>query len=114
MRTRILAIALVPSLALVAIGGGATGYLVDRSNTARNWAQELQAGVAPTRELIEALELERRITLWRIAGADTDLHALAAARQRLDTALHEIAPHNHDCAVWARSPWAMPRPRSPN
>ncbi|MFB8000756.1 nitrate- and nitrite sensing domain-containing protein [Nocardia sp. NPDC056000] len=92
VRTRILAIALVPSLALVVIGVGATGYLVDRSNTAQDWADEMRDGVAPTRELIEALESERRITLWRIAGADTDLHALAAARQRLDIALTQLAP----------------------
>ncbi|WP_330180773.1 ATP-binding protein [Nocardia sp. NBC_01503] len=92
VRTRILAIALVPSLALVAVGVGATGYLVDRSNSAQDWADEMRAGVAPTRELIEALEQERRITMWRIAGADTDLHALAAARQRLDSALHDLVP----------------------
>ncbi|WP_067563510.1 sensor histidine kinase [Nocardia acidivorans] len=92
VRTRILAIALVPGLALVAVGVGATGYLVDRSNSAQDWADEMRAGVAPTRELIDALAQERRITLWRMAGADTDLHALAAARQRLDAALRELVP----------------------
>ncbi|MBL1073623.1 nitrate- and nitrite sensing domain-containing protein [Nocardia sp. 2] len=92
VRTRILAIALVPSLALVVIGVGATGALVDESNEARAWADELQAGIAPTRELIEAIESERRITVWHNAGADPDVRDLAAARARLDNAFRQIAP----------------------
>ncbi|MGX1811544.1 sensor histidine kinase [Nocardia sp. NPDC055321] len=92
VRTRILAIALVPSLALVVIGLGAAGALVDRSTDAREWAREMREGIAPTRELIEALQEERRITLWHIAGADTDVRALTTARLRLDTALRQLAP----------------------
>lgn len=92
VRTRILAIALVPSLALVFIGVGAAGTLVDRSHRARNWADEMQAGIAPTRELIEAVEAERQLTLWRIAGMDIDVRQLSTARQRLDSALRVLAP----------------------
>ncbi|GAB0102321.1 hypothetical protein JMUB6875_12880 [Nocardia sp. JMUB6875] len=92
VRTRILAIALVPSLALVFIGVGAAGTLVDRSHRARNWADEMQAGIAPTRELIEAVEAERQLTLWRIAGMDIDIRQLTTARLRLDNALRVLAP----------------------
>lgn len=92
VRTRILAIALVPSLVLVIIGLGATGTLVDRAEQARSWADELNAGIAPTRELIEAVQLERRLTVWRVAGADSDVRALTSARQQLDTALRDLAP----------------------
>ncbi|MEU0542702.1 nitrate- and nitrite sensing domain-containing protein [Nocardia sp. NPDC005978] len=92
VRTRILAIALVPSLALVLLGVGAAGALVDRSTDARDWARELREGIAPTRELIEALQEERRITLWQIAGADSDVRALTTARLRLDNALRLLAP----------------------
>ncbi|WP_040808379.1 sensor histidine kinase [Nocardia concava] len=92
VRTRILAIALVPSLALVFIGVGAAGTLVDRSHRARNWADEMQAGIAPTRELIEAVEAERQLTLWQIAGMDIDVRQLTTARQRLDNALRVLAP----------------------
>ncbi|MCU1646897.1 MAG: hypothetical protein JWN03_7172 [Nocardia sp.] len=92
VRTRILAIALVPSLALVLIGVGAAGTLIDHSNNARTWADELQSGVAPTRELIEAVQLERQLTEWRTAGAEIDVRDLATARLRLDNALRQIAP----------------------
>ncbi|APA98648.1 nitrate- and nitrite sensing domain-containing protein [Nocardia seriolae] len=92
VRTRILAIALVPSLALVVIGVSAAGALVDRSRRAHSWADEMQAGIAPTRELIEAVQSERQLTLWRMAGVDTDVRRLTTARQRLDKALRVLAP----------------------
>ncbi|MFC9993978.1 nitrate- and nitrite sensing domain-containing protein [Nocardia sp. NPDC127526] len=92
VRIRILAIALVPSLALVVIGVGAAGALVDRSDEARTWADELQAGIAPTREIIEAVQAERRISVWHTVGAEPDIRTLTAARLRLDTALRLLAP----------------------
>ncbi|MEU6580541.1 nitrate- and nitrite sensing domain-containing protein [Nocardia sp. NPDC046763] len=87
-----MAIAVVPSLALVVIGVGAAGTLVDRSDRARTWADELRAGIAPAREMIEAVQAERQLTLWRVAGAGTDPQELAAARTRLDAALRGLAP----------------------
>ncbi|MFE3226500.1 nitrate- and nitrite sensing domain-containing protein [Nocardia sp. NPDC059228] len=92
VRTRILAIALVPSVALAAIGLGVAGTLIDRSHQARTWADEMQAGIAPTRELIEAVQAERQLTLWRVAGMDSDVRQLTKARQRLDSAVRLIAP----------------------
>ncbi|MFJ9369003.1 nitrate- and nitrite sensing domain-containing protein [Nocardia sp. NPDC101769] len=92
VRTRILAIALVPSVALAAIGLGVAGTLIDRSHQARTWADEMQAGIAPTRELIEAVQAERQLTLWRVAGMDSDVRRLTTARQRLDSAVRLIAP----------------------
>ncbi|MEV6096962.1 hypothetical protein [Nocardia sp. NPDC051981] len=61
VRTRILAIALVPSVALAAIGLGVAGTLIDRSHQARTWADEMRAGIVPTRELIEAVQAERQL-----------------------------------------------------
>ncbi|WP_433560639.1 sensor histidine kinase [Nocardia sp. CA-151230] len=92
VRTRILAIALVPSVALAAIGLGVAGTLIDRSHRARTWADEMQAGIAPTRELIEAVQAERQLTLWRVAGMESDVRQLTTARQRLDSAVRLIAP----------------------
>ncbi|QVI19304.1 sensor histidine kinase [Nocardia tengchongensis] len=92
VRTRILAVALVPSMALALSGIGATGTLVDRAHRARTWADEMRAGIAPTRELIEAVQAERQLTLWRLAGAEVDVRQLTTARQRLDTAVRLLAP----------------------
>ncbi len=87
-----MAIALVPSPALVVVGAGAAGALVDRSAEARTWADELQAGITPTREIIEAVQAERRISLWHTVGAAPDIRELTAARLRLDNALRLLAP----------------------
>nr|WP_280306569.1 ATP-binding protein [Nocardia neocaledoniensis] len=90
VRTRILAIALIPSVALVAVGVGTAGYLVNESNTAKEWASALQGAVAPTQDLIEAIQSERHLTLSLVAGDPTTLPGLAAARARTDSALDAL------------------------
>ncbi len=90
VRTRILAIALIPSLTLVVVGVGTAGYLVDESNKAKTWASEMQAAVPYTRELIEAVQSERQLTLAHLAGDETAQLALAPARARLDAAFRGL------------------------
>ncbi|MEV0064299.1 nitrate- and nitrite sensing domain-containing protein [Nocardia sp. NPDC050718] len=90
VRTRILAIALIPSLTLVVVGVGTAGYLVDESNKAETWASEMQAAVPYTRELIEAVQSERQLTLAHLAGDETAQLALAPARARLDAAFRGL------------------------
>ncbi|WP_067836710.1 nitrate- and nitrite sensing domain-containing protein [Nocardia lijiangensis] len=90
VRTRILAIALLPSLSLLVIGVGAAGYLVDQGNTAKDWAAQMQAAIPSTRELMEATQQERHLTLAHLAGDDSNGPALTAARVRLDGALRKL------------------------
>ncbi|WP_455566112.1 sensor histidine kinase [Nocardia asteroides] len=90
VRTRILAIALIPSLTLVVVGVGTAGYLVDESNKAKTWASEMQAAVPYTRELIEAVQSERQLTLAHLAGDETAQAALGPARARLDAAFRAL------------------------
>ncbi|MEV0032135.1 ATP-binding protein [Nocardia sp. NPDC050793] len=90
VRTRILAIALLPSLTLLVIGVGAAGYLVDQGNTAKDWAAQMQAAIPSTRELMEATQQERHFTLAHLAGDDSTGPALIAARVRLDGALRKL------------------------
>ncbi|AXK84846.1 sensor histidine kinase [Nocardia farcinica] len=90
VRGRILAIALVPSLVLLVIGVGAAGYLVDEGRQARDWAVQLQAAMPSARELIEAVQQERRYTLAHLAGDPTTGPALTAARVRLDGAFRQL------------------------
>ncbi|QVI19303.1 sensor histidine kinase [Nocardia tengchongensis] len=93
VRTRVLAIALVPSLALLAIGVGGAGYLVVESKHAREWADALSAAGTPTGEVIAAVEQERQLSLAQMSGADdANPKALAQARTRLDNALLGMAP----------------------
>ncbi|MBF6328208.1 nitrate- and nitrite sensing domain-containing protein [Nocardia transvalensis] len=90
IRARILAIALVPSLALLVIGVGAAGYLVREGQHARDWAAILEGANKHTRELIASVEQERLLSLWQLSGAP-DPVGLGAARQRLDNALRDMA-----------------------
>ncbi|WP_431951811.1 nitrate- and nitrite sensing domain-containing protein [Nocardia lijiangensis] len=90
VRTRILAIALLPSLSLLVIGGGAAGYLVDQGKTSKDWAAQMQAAIPSTRELMEATQQERHLTLAHLAGDDSNGPALTAARVRLDGALRKL------------------------
>ncbi|ATL67834.1 sensor histidine kinase [Nocardia terpenica] len=92
IRTRILAIALVPSLALLVIGVGATGYLVHEGQDAKAWASVLENANSQVREMIASVEQERLLSLWQLAGEQPDPVGLGAARQRLDSALRELAP----------------------
>ncbi|MFX0578096.1 nitrate- and nitrite sensing domain-containing protein [Nocardia nepalensis] len=87
VRTRILAIALVPSLTLLVVGVGTAGYLVAEGNKAKDWASQNQQAIPSTRELLEAVQGERHLTLAALTGDDTAGPALGAARIRLDSAL---------------------------
>ncbi|WP_433191660.1 sensor histidine kinase [Nocardia sp. CA-107356] len=87
VRTRILAIALVPSLTLLVVGVGAAGYLVAEGNKAKDWASQNQQAIPSTRELLEAVQSERQLTLAALTGDETAAPALGAARIRLDSAL---------------------------
>ncbi|AHH18736.1 putative histidine kinase [Nocardia nova SH22a] len=91
IRTRILAIAVVPSLALLGIGVGTASHLVREGQHAKDWAAILGNANVHTREMIAAVEQERMLSLWQLAGQHTDPGALTAARTRLDKALEALA-----------------------
>ncbi|BDT99672.1 histidine kinase [Nocardia sputorum] len=90
VRTRILAIALIPSLTLLVVGVGATSYLVAEGTKAKDWAAENQKAIPSTREMMEAVQQERHLTLAHLSGDGTAATALGAARMRLDGALRGL------------------------
>ncbi|WP_328663376.1 sensor histidine kinase [Nocardia salmonicida] len=90
VRTRILAIALVPSLTLVVVGVGTAGYLVNESNKAKAWATELQQAGPSTQEMVESIQSERHLTMSLVAGDMTVTPALPAARTRTDAAFAKL------------------------
>ncbi|UGT43819.1 nitrate- and nitrite sensing domain-containing protein [Nocardia yamanashiensis] len=96
VRTRVLAIALVPSLALLVIGVGGAGYLVVEGRNARDFADALNDATPLTKELVGAVQQERQITLSQLAGGDANPKGLAQARLRLDNALRGIAKTTPD------------------
>ncbi|MCX4091870.1 nitrate- and nitrite sensing domain-containing protein [Nocardia sp. alder85J] len=87
MRTRILAIAFVPSLALFGIGVGYTIYLEDEASHAEDFSRSMAGSLSFTKELMASVEDERLLSLAQLSGQDSDPRALAAARARVDKAL---------------------------
>ncbi|TLG09804.1 HAMP domain-containing protein [Nocardia cyriacigeorgica] len=90
VRTRILAIALIPSLTLLVVGVGAAGYLVDRGNHGKQWAEAMQSAIDPTRQLLNAIQQERRLTLAHLAGDPNAAAELATTRPRVDAAFQAL------------------------
>ncbi|MEV0685251.1 nitrate- and nitrite sensing domain-containing protein [Nocardia sp. NPDC050378] len=83
-----MAITLIPSLTLLAIGVGTAGYLVQSQSKAEEWAQQYQSLVPVAREFMEAAQAERQLTLDVMSGGEGN--ALVAARLRLDKGLEDM------------------------
>lgn len=92
IRTRILAIALVPSVVLLVVGIGTTIPLVNEGRRAEELAHAMVDSREPTRDLYLAVQQERLLSLWRLAGQEPNAQALADARIRFDKALEGLAP----------------------
>ncbi|UGT62356.1 nitrate- and nitrite sensing domain-containing protein [Nocardia asteroides] len=90
VRTRVLAIALVPSLSLLAVGVGTTSYLVSESNRTHEWAVQTQAALAGTRDLVEGAQAERLASMARLTGNAEAAAGLAAARAKLDGSVRAL------------------------
>jgi signal transduction histidine kinase len=90
VRARILAIALIPSIALLVIGVSAAGYLVAQGIQAKNWSAEVARGTTPGIQFSETVQEERRLTLLKLAGDQESAAALAAQRARVDGALEAL------------------------
>ncbi|RMI33664.1 sensor histidine kinase [Nocardia stercoris] len=86
LRTRIVAIALVPSISLVTLGGVGTAYLVYRARDAKDFQNALSAGSGPTAAILAAVERERMASMWSLAGEPPDQTALPGARAQVDSA----------------------------
>ncbi|MGW0181937.1 nitrate- and nitrite sensing domain-containing protein, partial [Nocardia sp. NPDC003345] len=87
VRTRLLAIVLITSVALLAIGVGAAAYLVQSGREARQWADLASSTTTPAIMMVQSLEEERRLSLLYLAGDPGAAAALVNARQRSDAAL---------------------------
>ncbi|MGW0248882.1 sensor histidine kinase [Nocardia goodfellowii] len=91
VRTRLLAIVLIPSLALLATGIGGAAYLVQSGRDANRFAELASGTTAPAIMMVEAFQEERRISLLHLAGDDSAAPNLPAARKQSDLALAAVA-----------------------
>ncbi|MBU3064670.1 nitrate- and nitrite sensing domain-containing protein [Nocardia sp. NEAU-G5] len=90
VRARILAVALIPSLTLLVIGVGVAGYLVNQGRQQQQWANTLQSSLGPAKGLVDAVQQERLLSLWRLGGDRSQSQALATARTNFNTSIDSL------------------------
>ncbi|KAF0845254.1 signal transduction histidine kinase [Nocardia caishijiensis] len=90
VRASLIAIVLVPSFTLLAVGVGAAAYLVAAGRDAQQWAELAASTTGPAVQMVQAFQEERRLSVLHIAGEPTGGGSLIAARQRSDDALGEV------------------------
>jgi signal transduction histidine kinase len=90
IRTRVLAIVLVPSAALLITGSSVAGYLISEGVAARDFSGYLGQAIDPLVEFVSVVQEERTISL-RALGGDPEAQAgLQAQRDISNAVLAEI------------------------
>ncbi|MBY8862980.1 nitrate- and nitrite sensing domain-containing protein [Nocardia sp. CA2R105] len=90
LRARVLAIALVPSIVLLIIGGGGSVYLVVQGQQLRSWGDQQASAAAPGLAFGIAVQQERRLTLMRLAGHPEMGVGLQDVRPKVDESLQQL------------------------
>ncbi|MFI7530315.1 nitrate- and nitrite sensing domain-containing protein [Nocardia salmonicida] len=91
LRARVLMIALVPSLALLAVGGTSAAYLVVEAQTLQDWADEQVEQAGPGFAFARLVQQERRLALLSIAGHTEVAAAMQEVRPQVESAVRQIA-----------------------
>jgi HAMP domain-containing protein len=84
VRARILSIALIPTVILVAAGVGASVYLAVRAFQLRDQVSQLESATTPTIQIVGALQEERRESLLVLSGDRSAVSGLARIRVVVD------------------------------
>ncbi|NUS44172.1 MAG: HAMP domain-containing protein, partial [Mycobacteriaceae bacterium] len=84
IRARVLAMALIPSVALLTAGVGVSGYLVRQGVHAQDWADQMGRGAPAGIRLAADLQQERMIAIGKIAGRQPNPAELASRRRAVD------------------------------
>lgn len=91
IRSRVLAIALVPSAALLVVGIVLAAYVAVDSYRTWQFANKTKEVSLPAVDLILALQEERRLTIEYIVTQQPDRTRLAIERNQVDAALQRVA-----------------------
>ncbi|MER6764348.1 MULTISPECIES: sensor histidine kinase [Amycolatopsis] len=90
IRSRVLAIALIPSVALLIVGIALAGYLIFDASQARSYAQKIRGSEGPGIPFLLAAEQERQLSMSVLAGQDAARAALLATRPKTDASAAQI------------------------
>lgn len=85
-----LAVVLIPSAALLVIGIGGAGFLVQQGYRAQEWATTMQETVKPGTEFAALAQEERRLSLLVLGGDKSAAPDLKEARAELDQSLSNM------------------------
>jgi signal transduction histidine kinase len=89
IRARVLVVALIPCLALVAVGIGGAGYLVAQGKRANDFASKLRELIPSSIVVLDNLREERRLSLLALGGDTTAAGRLRQQRPRTDESVAE-------------------------
>ncbi|MBF6245778.1 nitrate- and nitrite sensing domain-containing protein [Nocardia elegans] len=89
IRTRVLAIALIPSTLLLATGGVTIAVLGTRAHAVREWSNYQQSVIDPLLHFVTAVEEERTAAMLVAGGVPASAVDLPGRRKALDAAMSE-------------------------
>lgn len=90
IRTRLLAIVLIPSAALIVTGVSVAGYLVSQGVSARNFSGYLGQAIDPLVSFESVVQQERTISLRALGGDQQAIAGLQAQRDKTNLVLSQI------------------------
>ncbi|WP_166459703.1 sensor histidine kinase [Amycolatopsis pithecellobii] len=90
IRTRLLAIVLIPSAALLITGTSVAGYLISQGVSARNFSDYLGQAIDPLVSFESVVQQERTVSLRALGGDQAALANLQAQRNQTNLVLSQI------------------------
>jgi signal transduction histidine kinase len=90
IRARVLVIALIPCLALLALGVGGASYLVAQGTHAKDYASELRSVIPPSMDFLNNLREERRLSALVLGGDQQAVPQLQQQRAKTDQSVVSI------------------------
>lgn len=101
IKARVLAIALIPSVAIMVVGVALSAYLVNQGVQVRTFAENVHGSLDPTSRFIVAVQEERRLTTLKVTGLPYDPAQLRSQRNRVDVAMEAMAATTRQLAASA-------------
>ncbi|MFF7944929.1 nitrate- and nitrite sensing domain-containing protein [Nocardia gamkensis] len=90
LRARVMAIALIPSIALLVVGGGGATYFMVQGQALQHWADEQRRHAGPALGFAQLFQQERRVTLLRLAGHRELSANLQSLRPEVDQTVQQM------------------------
>ena len=91
INARVLRIALIPSIALMVVGIGLSGYLALQGLNTLTFAENVRKSLAPSTRFIATVQQERRLSTLKVLGKFEPANgALVAQREKVDDVVQDM------------------------